>query len=64
MAKQKPESAAVQAFKSKWGNAKKPWPSEEAAALAAAEARNAPQDTPAKTKAARTKSRAKKKGKK
>lgn len=40
MAKHKPESAAIKAFKSKYGNAKKPFPSQEAAALEAAEERN------------------------
>lgn len=40
MAKDKPESAAVKAFKAKYGNAKKPFPNMEAEALAAAEKRN------------------------
>ncbi|MES3019397.1 MAG: hypothetical protein V4721_16540 [Bacteroidota bacterium] len=38
--KVKPESAAVKAFKEKWGNATKLWPSEEKKALAEAEERN------------------------
>lgn len=38
--KDKPESSQVKAFKAKYGNAKKPFPSAEAAALEAAEEKN------------------------
>lgn len=47
--KNKPESAAVKAFKEKYGNAKKLFPSEEEKALQAAEDRN--YNEPVKTKA-------------